>query len=110
MYGYDDDGPVATQGDAHSEWHRNAGVPSGDYGGSCPWDACGHGYADDYEAELAAEENARELAAYAPALRAGEQPAIPYSWVTYGPQPLDPWTAHWVAQGNSWEDIPEPPF
>lgn len=31
-------GPMATMSDAHSEWHRNAGVPMGQPG--CPQDAC----------------------------------------------------------------------
>jgi len=30
--------PMATMSDAHSEWHRNAGVPMGQPG--CPMDAC----------------------------------------------------------------------
>lgn len=30
--------PCATPGDAHAEWHRNAGVPMGTPG--CPQDAC----------------------------------------------------------------------
>jgi hypothetical protein len=34
----DDWGPLATMADAHSEWHRNAGVPMGQPG--CPQDAC----------------------------------------------------------------------
>lgn len=29
---------LATMGEAHSEWHRNAGVPMGQPG--CPQDAC----------------------------------------------------------------------
>lgn len=38
--------PAATMSDAHSEWHRNAGVPMGQPG--CPQDACdGDYYWDD---------------------------------------------------------------
>lgn len=37
--------PFATMSDAHSEWHRNAGVPMGTPG--CPMDACHP--VDDYE-------------------------------------------------------------
>lgn len=39
--------PLATMSDAHSEWHRNAGVPMGTPG--CPQDAC-HPI-DDYDME-----------------------------------------------------------
>ena len=51
---------VATESEAHAEWHRNAGVPIGPRGGSCPWDSCG--WALDYEADLAeaAEAQAEE--------------------------------------------------
>lgn len=62
---------------AHAEWHINAGVPSGYYGGSCPWDACGHGFADDYYAELQAQEELEAWLPVAPALREGEE------WVTF---------------------------
>lgn len=34
----DRDGGMATEDDAHREWHRNAGVPLGQPG--CPQDAC----------------------------------------------------------------------
>jgi hypothetical protein len=44
-YPPDDYAPAATESEAHAEWHRNAGVPMGPSGGSCPWDACG--WADD---------------------------------------------------------------
>lgn len=37
MYG-EDLGPMATESEAHAEWHRNAGVPMGQPG--CPQDAC----------------------------------------------------------------------
>lgn len=51
MYGSDWDeeeryGRVATEAEAHAEWHRNAGVPMGTPG--CPWDAC-HAEPDDDE-------------------------------------------------------------
>ena len=47
MYGphADDYGTLATMSDAHSEWHRNAGVPMGQPG--CPQDACDPGWYDD---------------------------------------------------------------
>lgn len=38
LYDHDDMGSMATMGDAHREWHRNAGVPMGNPG--CPMDAC----------------------------------------------------------------------
>ena len=31
---------IATEAEAHAEWHRNAGKP---VGFSCPWDACDEG-------------------------------------------------------------------
>ena len=34
----DDEGPMATESDAHREWHRNTGTPMGTPG--CPQDAC----------------------------------------------------------------------
>ena len=34
----DDEGPMATESDAHREWHRNTGNPIGTPG--CPQDAC----------------------------------------------------------------------
>ena len=34
---FNDDTHTATPGEAHLEWHRNAGVPVGQ---PCPWDAC----------------------------------------------------------------------
>jgi len=37
-YYEDDFAPLATPGDAHREWHLNAGVPMGTPG--CPQDAC----------------------------------------------------------------------
>lgn len=39
--------PLATPGDAHREWHWNAGVPMGTPG--CPQDACHP--VDDFEPE-----------------------------------------------------------
>lgn len=49
----DDLAPMATMADAHSEWHRNAGIPMGRPG--CPMDAC-HPYDwDDDEDETPAE-------------------------------------------------------
>lgn len=36
---------VATPGEAHAEWHRNAGVPMGQPG--CPQDACHPAYDPD---------------------------------------------------------------
>lgn len=38
---------VATESEAHAEWHRNAGVPMGTPG--CPWDACHPDYEPGYE-------------------------------------------------------------
>jgi hypothetical protein len=46
-YPPDDYAPMATEADAHREWHHNAGVPMGT--GSCPWDACQP--PDDVESE-----------------------------------------------------------
>jgi len=46
---------IATQGEAHAEWHRNSGVP---VGLSCPWDACDEGEL----IEFAPEEHARLVA------------------------------------------------
>ena len=45
MYGHEDYTPLATMGDAHREWHLNAGVPMGTPG--CPQDAC-HPPDDEY--------------------------------------------------------------
>lgn len=43
---YDSDySPMATMSDAHSEWHRNAGVPMGRPG--CPQDACDPDWLDE---------------------------------------------------------------
>jgi hypothetical protein len=44
-YPNDDMAPMATMSDAHSEWHRNTGVPMGHAG--CPQDACDGPYHDD---------------------------------------------------------------
>lgn len=110
MYGHDDYGPLATMSDAHSEWHRNAGVPMGQPG--CPQDACDP-YDYEGEAEWAAAEDARvraEWAEDAPALRDGEEPAplIREGWGAYGPIPLDPWAIRVLASDGTW-DV-EPPF
>lgn len=91
MYGYDDDhGPLATMGDAHREWHRNAGVPMGQPG--CPQDACDGDYYDwEYE------EAKVEWAALAPALREGEVPAPLVAFAAYGAEPVpapDPWAGY----------------
>lgn len=40
-----EDSHLATPGEAHAEWHRNAGVPMGQPG--CPQDACHP--VDDYD-------------------------------------------------------------
>lgn len=49
-YPMDDDmGSMATMGEAHSEWHRNSGVPMGQ---TCPWDAC-HPIVDEFDWEPA---------------------------------------------------------
>jgi hypothetical protein len=56
FYDSDDYAPLATMSDAHSEWHRNAGVPMGQAG--CPQDACDPGmydYLDEDPAESAGE-------------------------------------------------------
>lgn len=42
---------IATESEAHAEWHRNAGVPMGTPG--CPWDACHDDYPDDYDGPTA---------------------------------------------------------
>ena len=87
MYGYEDHGPLATMSDAHSEWHRNAGVPMGQPG--CPQDACDGDYYD-YEYE----EAKAEWAALAPALRPGEEPAPLVGFSAAGPDapvPVFPW-------------------
>lgn len=38
MYEYEDGWGLATEAEAHAEWHRNSGVPMGTPG--CPQDAC----------------------------------------------------------------------
>jgi hypothetical protein len=40
---------MATMSDAHSEWHRNAGVPMGQPG--CPQDACDGDWPDEVWAD-----------------------------------------------------------
>lgn len=60
MFEHPDDrsGGLATEGEAHAEWHRNAGVPIGQ---PCPWDACDP-YADcpeEYDPEAEAAFNRR---------------------------------------------------
>lgn len=51
---------MATQAEAHREWHRNSGVP---IGLPCPWDACGHDLdSAEYERLIAIQE-ANEKAA-----------------------------------------------
>lgn len=84
---------LATMSDAHSEWHRNAGVPMGQPG--CPQDAC-H---DDVD--WAHEEWLVESEAQAPALREGESPAAPLPYFFYGCEPAPPVPSPW--------DI-DPPF
>jgi hypothetical protein len=42
---HDDMRPTATPGEAHAEWHRNAGVPMGTPG--CPQDGCYDTEAED---------------------------------------------------------------
>lgn len=59
----------------HYDWHAATGTKSGPYGGGCPWDACGHAWADDAEREVLQQELEAEWAAAAPALREGETPA-----------------------------------
>lgn len=46
MLQYEEHTQIATEAEAHVEWHLNAGVPIGQ--GPCPWDACGH---DEYGQE-----------------------------------------------------------
>lgn len=89
MYGHPEDyAPVATESQAHAEWHLNAGVKIGPYGGSCPWDACGHAFAEDYELELAAQEARAKWLPIAPALREGEEWVTYYAeFQTFGPEP-----------------------
>ncbi len=74
--------PAATEADAHREWHRNAGVPIGEYGGFCPWDACGHGLDMQYEAEAAAQEDPDAADASAAAYWGAEaiRQAPPHPW------------------------------
>jgi hypothetical protein len=94
---------MSYQAQVHAEWHYNAGVPAGPYGGSCPWDACGYAHDWDYEAELEAERQRLDAEEHAPALREGEEPAPPLSY-SYGPAMpiIDPWTGEYLAD--------EPPF
>jgi hypothetical protein len=47
--------PLATEADAHAEWHRNTGVPMGTPG--CPQDAC---HLDDYGPDNACDRCGRE--------------------------------------------------
>lgn len=59
--GYDPDeerggGRLATDAEAHVEWHLNSGVPMGE---PCPWDAC-HSVTDDEYYEMLAEQEAHE--------------------------------------------------
>jgi hypothetical protein len=49
----DDYGPMATEADAHAEWHRNTGIPMGQPG--CPQDACHP--VDDYDDECEGHES-----------------------------------------------------
>lgn len=94
--------------DEHRDWHTENG-PSGPYGVSCPWDACGYAFADDAEAAALAAEEAEQDGRHAPALRPGEEPA---PLVRYGMRPdgmdapdvfgapwttSDPWTIGAVA-------------
>lgn len=38
---------IATEDEAHREWHLNAGIPIGTAG--CPWDACdGEGHSEPW--------------------------------------------------------------
>lgn len=76
----------------HAEWHYLNG-PSGPYGVSCPWDACGYAFEWDYEAEEAAREERALWASLAPELREGEEPA-PLDRYGYKPDRMDaplPW-------------------
>jgi len=53
---------LATEAEAHREWHRNANVPMGF---SCPWDAC--------DPALLSEEEAQRLLAIQAANAAAEE-------------------------------------
>jgi hypothetical protein len=83
----DDYGPMATMSDAHSEWHRNTGVPMGQPG--CPQDACHP--PDDYD-EIEAEQAL--WAEQAPALREGERPAPLANWQSFGPEASHPFVGY----------------
>lgn len=76
----------------HREWHYENG-PSGAYGVSCPWDACGYGWEWDAEQEYQHEQDLKEWAELAPALREGETPApLTGYFFTAAPAPTpDPW-------------------
>ena len=50
---------MATQAEAHAEWHREALVP---VGLPCPWDACGHDLTDEEGEALMAKQDAMRAA------------------------------------------------
>lgn len=85
MYGtMDDYAPAATMGEAHAEWHLNAGVPMGQPG--CPQDACHP--VDDWEGcEPISDEElvARNGTGFPPAAPADEAPW--WNVAVYGDEP-----------------------
>lgn len=95
----------------HRDWHHFNGVPSGPYGGSCPWDACGHAWADDAEQEERQREEEAEYTAAAPALREGESPAP--IWMAFRPDERDapcPWGGPFYDTDDDGFFTDEPPF
>lgn len=96
----------------HRAWHHWEGVPTGPYGGTCPWDACGHAWAEDAEQEWQQEQAEAEWAAVAPALREGETPAPPEQ--AYRPDERDapsPWGGPFYgSDDDGFFAADEPPF
>lgn len=71
---------VATEAEAHVEWHLNAGVPMGTPG--CPQDACHGDYGPDYEPDEAEppvwDEAAARVPKYVPAPESYDDDDIPF--------------------------------